>query len=757
MNPVSLSLSLVTNSLAPLFQDYIDRFTNSYSDNPELPESKEDNWMNQCMFKCKKCPKLSQFSTRNKLALHLSNEHQTTLKDYIGKKKSIFSRLIKLTCKICDKTIRWDRDTITAHLDKLHSTTPSKYFEEHLKDNLDEILLGLRVSRPAANNGVKPCPTLKWSDKCKFACHVCYQVIGSKTMLKWHLANEHKMSGTYHSERCTSEVLTKVTHGCLICGQELLLDSSVLKKHLDSCHGKMSERDYNSEHYSKYVLNKPDTNWMIKSRYCCKACREIFAGKDRLKMHLTSHHSNSNLENGNGIFEEHFLTCLAEDQEQKTCSKKVVWDTAAITDHLSTHSMTPDEYHSAYYTKGPMLDKVVWSEQAHWMNKCSFLCKVCRKTFVTRTALSEHSKDSHSIEMGEQGSVVSDIVVNFQVHSCQVCSENILWEEGSLIQHLTAKHKIPLSEYFTSYMHQYSNNEECKKQVQEFDSWASKCLYRCVLCPDSPEIVQERTFDDHVRKEHPESSPADWSKIKKAAFVKTLSHVCQVCGVSVLWDIRSLSAHIEKFHRMKATIYRAMFMSDYTEDLKKIEQRQQERRRQAQLLDLSLPDIVEVDDDDLNSSLVSEETSLSETFTLDDDLGMTPEVKKWAQGCLYSCAICKNDIAGARPFELHLVSDHATTLSSYKQEHGANQACVSTNFHFCRLCCVSVRHDELDLKHHFEKEHATTVGNYFEMFRGKLRLQKLERPKSIGDNSSSELKRKRPVDANIDAKKKKTP
>ena len=739
---------------------------NTYTDYPELPESAEDEWMNQCKFSCKLCPKPSLFSTRSKLVLHLTYEHQMTIKAYIAKKRSVFSTLHQHSCKICDKTIRWDRDTITAHLDKSHSTTPAKYFEEHLKDNLDETLSGLRVPKPASKSSVKHCPTLKWSDKCKFACHICYQVVGSKNVLKWHLANEHKMCGTYLHERCPSKVLSKVTHGCLVCGEEILFDSSVLKKHLESCHGRMSEQSYKSEYYSKYNLEEDleeehPSDWMVKSFYGCKVCRTIFAGKDRLTKHMTSEHLNSNQQNGSGIMEEHFLNCLVEDKEQqKACLKKVVWDMVTITDHLSTtHSLTPEEYHSAHHAKGSMLDKIVRSEQENWMNKCSFLCKTCHKNFVTVAALTQHAKESHDIEM-EEGRSVTDNVVNFLLHSCQVCSENILWEEGSLTEHLTAKHNIPLSEYFTSYMHQYSNNEECKKEVQEFGSWTSKCVYRCVLCPDSPEMVRKRALDEHMHKRHPECTGADLVKLKEEAFVKKLSHVCQVCGVSVLWDGRSLQVHIDKTHHMQPATYRVLFMSEYTEDLDVIEQRRQECRRQGQLLGLSVPGLMEVDDDGDNSG----DASLLDTSTLEDDLGMTKEIQKWAQGCLYSCTICKTDIAGARPFESHLLNEHKTKLTSYKEEHGANQ--VMTNFHFCKLCCTNVKHDELDLKYHFDTAHSTTVSNYFEMFRGKLRFARLERPKSTKDNSfngtspelntSSELKRKRPSDAKIDVKKRKT-
>jgi hypothetical protein len=119
----------------------------SYTDCPELDEDEESAWMNQCQFECKECSSPSQFSTRNKLILHLFKEHKMPIKEYIKKESNIISLLVNHDCKICGKTMRWDSDTITAHLDKFHSTVPAKYFQEHLKDNLDDALSSSKVSR----------------------------------------------------------------------------------------------------------------------------------------------------------------------------------------------------------------------------------------------------------------------------------------------------------------------------------------------------------------------------------------------------------------------------------------------------------------------------------------------------------------------------------------------------------------------------------------------------------------------------------
>jgi hypothetical protein len=63
-----------------------------------------------------------------------------SIKEYSDKHRSLFSKFATHVCKICHKTIRWDSDTIVAHLEKVHSTTPADYVRDHLKDEYDVIM-----------------------------------------------------------------------------------------------------------------------------------------------------------------------------------------------------------------------------------------------------------------------------------------------------------------------------------------------------------------------------------------------------------------------------------------------------------------------------------------------------------------------------------------------------------------------------------------------------------------------------------------
>jgi hypothetical protein len=142
-----------------------------------------------------------------------------------------------------------------------------------------------------------------------------------------------------------------------------------------------------------------------------------------------------------------------------------------------------------------------------------------------------------------------------------------MWEEQSLKKHFSTKHKMSLSDYSLKHLKTYQENEDCSKKAQEFDSWINKCIYRCMLCPEKPEMTRKLALYDHLRKRHPKDSSGYFAKFEDDTFVKKVEHVCQICGLSLLWNVKYLQRHIERTHKMDKSVYRAKFMSGYTEDL----------------------------------------------------------------------------------------------------------------------------------------------------------------------------------------------
>ena len=101
-------------------REYEETFRSSYDDSPAFDDDESHQWMNRCTLECKECVDLKKFRTRNKLVHHLYKDHNMLIKDYLDKHSTLYVLFEFYTCKICDRSIRWDSDNIIAHLDKSH-------------------------------------------------------------------------------------------------------------------------------------------------------------------------------------------------------------------------------------------------------------------------------------------------------------------------------------------------------------------------------------------------------------------------------------------------------------------------------------------------------------------------------------------------------------------------------------------------------------------------------------------------------------
>jgi len=711
-------------------QEYVETYANTYTDFPTLDEHEDDQWMNQCAFECKECREPKIFNTRNKLILHLYKDHNLTIKEYTEKEKSLISTLVNHICKICDKMMRWDSDSIAAHLDRFHSTTPQNYFKDFLKsDGIDSFLpaatkqnSGKQISDVNATASLK----IHWSDKCSFACQICFQVVQSKDSLKWHLQTEHKMKEQYYNDHFAGEggIVQKVLHSCLICGDELLFDSQVIKKHLQISHNKMPIDLYKADYFDKFSPDKDsrllNNDWLFKSKYSCKTCSLVITGKDQLKKHLLDEHG-AKEKQGSSLYEEHHHICQVEDEKGNVCAKEVLWDGRLMRYHLGKHNLTAEQYRAKYMDdQNGLTLKNIRNEK--WTNKCTFLCVVCNKTFATKSSLSSHMENDHSTAISRP---LPDLTVHYLLHTCQICSENLLWEEETLANHFAAKHDLDVSEYAKQHLPNYEENEDCSREIYKFESWMNRCVFQCKLCPpgEMATVNKKTKLYTHLAKSHADNRRGYFAEYEEETFVEKVDHVCQLCAQSVLWDGSYLQRHIEHTHKIASAVYRAKYMSDYTDNVDEIELRREEENKLARAAARSNGEAT-------STCLDESETSSSMIITLNDsdDDDVTGEIRTWARGCLYKCEICESEVAGARSFENHLATSHEMSLSSYKKKYVNNQSCVITGFHFCRICSNNVRHDEADLKNHFAKEHKITVSNYFEQFKGKLKMPRLARP-----------------------------
>ena len=203
-----------------------------------------------------------------------------TIKDYSDKHGSLFSRFATIVCKVCDKSMRWDSDTIIAHMDKVHSMTPDTYAKEYLKEELDNILKAMSKrkarsskagSNPEASTSSSDLLLIEsdWLNQCQPSCNLCnYKTKFYKGFLM-HISNEHKLNSTDFKAQNNGELYSKLVHHvCQICGNVMIWNRHSILHHLRGKHNSVTVGDYEAMYQSCYQENvvfaeNPSHQWMV--------------------------------------------------------------------------------------------------------------------------------------------------------------------------------------------------------------------------------------------------------------------------------------------------------------------------------------------------------------------------------------------------------------------------------------------------------------------------------------------------------------
>ena len=722
-------------------QEYMDKFKKCYSDSPVLIENECEEWMNQCAFECRKCKEPEHFTTKQNLDIHLNREHKMSLEDYIKKEKILTSKLVLHTCMICAKSMRWDSETIKAHLDKTHCTTPEVYFKEKMKDYKKKTAPPNPKETAAAYSTLRP--SLQWNDKCKFSCKICYKIFQGKDLLSWHLWQEHKMKEEYYNDHFNTDPIEKVTHTCMLCADVILFDSQTMKKHLQIFHNNMHINVYKSEHFDEYRLNQftdqcPDSiddsiddeyEFFVRNLYYCKICKTILKGSRPFKEHILYKHS-LNLsdytdKNGSGILEKHHHICQYALGKGNLCLKTIPWDEYPLSEHLSKeHKLSAKQYNSRYMLdyNNKAFERVAEKEKELWTDKCTFLCKICCQVFKTKSHLVSHVSSTHSKQI-EDTLDLMDVVVNCVLHSCQLCGMNILWESESLEAHFKSKHKciVTLQGYKLQYMPIYKESEECTKKVCKLDDWMSRCIYKCKLCTRPTSFSKRSYLLQHLTNHHLPSKNGYFAKYENETFITKEEHICQICAKPLIWDPYHLQQHIEQIHRIKPAIYKAKYLCQYTQNKEVIIKPNSNEQQMATLLIKQIPKNNPVTKNE-GTSLNPVQISERETARSSAERNTKNEAQTWARGCLYTCHICKTYFAGFRSVAEHMKNVHISGST--------NKNIVTVNMHSCQLCNQRVVHDEIELKAHLKTRHYLSIPEYFDKFKVNLSVPKFTIPHS---------------------------
>ena len=97
-------------------------------------KKKKARWFDGCEYLCSICNKI--FKQKPYLSNHLISMHQMTLDEY-RIKHNVQEKIREYECKICNKLVLWNRDSIRKHIDRYHLLSIEFYEKTYLeKDSM---------------------------------------------------------------------------------------------------------------------------------------------------------------------------------------------------------------------------------------------------------------------------------------------------------------------------------------------------------------------------------------------------------------------------------------------------------------------------------------------------------------------------------------------------------------------------------------------------------------------------------------------
>ena len=366
--------------------------------------------------------------------------------------------------------------------------------------------------------------------------------------------------------------LVKFRHKCRICDQDMILNLSVVKRHLAAQHGTgLTEylvkyrHQLEEERRARPVVPASHTleGWWEGCLYSCRLCAETYSGQLAFENHVSSVHGiTGEREVEERYVPEHGRPCSLTRQHQcHLCRKIVRHDYKAIFTHLSKHKMDLETYALQFR---PMLEAelrgkgmgyvVERAEKAAgalsvdeyltkrgqeqstapvqdpmdgWADCSEHLCAICGETCWSNLRFHWHVKRVHGMgSTREYRTLHGDPERSLRHHKCQVCGSLIKWEASRIRDHLKF-HREPGD----------------KLTIKEYGE-----RFRDYILAEVAKVKGEKAAEEKVGEEAEAGYSAEEWKALRGRKVSPRDRVeCELCKKSM--NRHSFTRHQEKAHR----------------------------------------------------------------------------------------------------------------------------------------------------------------------------------------------------------------
>ncbi len=175
---------------------------------------------------------------------------------------------------------------------------------------------------------------------------------------------------------------------------------------------------------------------------------------------------------------------------------------------------------------------------------CTFKCLECAETIKGWVMLRQHRREKHGI--GVALAHVAELISSVTCHECKLCSAKVFSDMFFIGRHLHIRHFMSAAQYVSRFG--FDTSKQAPKVTFSNDKVIGNlCVYACDECG------QEFNRPD-VMKEH-QKKLSHGSSLSKTSLKAITYHKCQLCGKSLISNMKILVGHFRNTHDISSAEY----------------------------------------------------------------------------------------------------------------------------------------------------------------------------------------------------------